>query len=83
MGNSDKHGEHRSKQKQKRHEHGTREESSMTTERAPAVSGENEDDGALAYYKDEDELEAFPDAELDCEDGGRRLPVLLRTVTYS
>lgn len=58
----------------------------MTTERAPAVSGDDDEDAALGYYDDEDELEAFSDAELDCEDGGRRLSVLLlllRKVTHS
>lgn len=53
----------------------------MTTERASAVSGDDVDNAALGYY--EDELEAFSDAELDCEDGGRRLLVLLRTVAHS
>ncbi|XP_078133695.1 ras-related GTP-binding protein D isoform X3 [Sander vitreus] len=34
-----------------------------------ALSGEEEEDTALGYYDDEDDLEAFSDAELGCEDG--------------
>lgn len=45
----------------------------MTTERVSAVSGGDEEDAALGYYDDEDDLEAFSDAELGCEDGGRRV----------
>ncbi|TKS86209.1 Ras-related GTP-binding protein D [Collichthys lucidus] len=41
----------------------------MTTERGSALSGEDEEDTALGYYDDEDDLEAFSDAELGCEDG--------------
>lgn len=54
----------------------------MTSERASAPRGDDEDDTALEYYDDEDELEAFSDAEQGCEDGGRRIYVLLRKVTY-
>lgn len=46
----------------------------MTTERVSAVIGGGEDDSALGRYDDDDEddLEAFSDGELGCEDGGRR-----------
>lgn len=45
----------------------------MTTERVSAMSGAGEDDSALGQYDDdEDDLEAFSDGELGCEDGGRR-----------
>lgn len=54
----------------------------MTTERSSALSAEDEEDTALGYYDDEDDLEAFSDAELGCEDGGRRVFLLLRKVTH-
>ena len=44
----------------------------MTTERVSAVSGEDEEDAALGYFDDEDELDTFPDGELGCEGGGKR-----------
>ena len=44
----------------------------MTSERVSALSGEDEEGSALEYYDDEDDLEAFSDGELGCEDGGRR-----------
>lgn len=53
----------------------------MTSERVSAVSAEEEEDAALGYYDDEDDLEAFSDGELGCEDGGRRIFVLRRKVT--
>lgn len=53
----------------------------MTSERVSALSLEDEEDAALGYYDDEDDLEAFSDAELGCEDGGRRIFVRLRKVT--
>lgn len=53
----------------------------MTTQRVPAGSGEDDEDAALGYYDDQDDLEAFSDAELDCEDGGRGIIVLRRKVT--
>lgn len=50
--------------------------SRMATERVSAVIGGGEDDSALGRYDDdeddEDDLEAFSDGELGCEDGGRR-----------
>ena len=42
---------------------------------------EEEEDTALGYYDDEDDLEAFSDAGLGCEDGGRRVLLVLRKVT--
>ncbi|XP_018527316.1 ras-related GTP-binding protein D [Lates calcarifer] len=41
----------------------------MTSERVSAVSAKEEEDAALGYYDDEDDLEAFSDGELGCEDG--------------
>lgn len=56
----------------------------MTSERVSALSGEEEEDDNLitGYYDDEDDLEAFSDADLGCGDGGRRICLLLRKVTY-
>ncbi|XP_067335820.1 ras-related GTP-binding protein D isoform X2 [Channa argus] len=42
---------------------------STTAERAPALSRENEEDPTLGYYDDEEDLEAFSDADLRSEDG--------------
>lgn len=53
----------------------------MTSDRVCAPSGEDEENTALDYYDEEDDLEAFSDADLGCEDGGRRTFVLLRKVT--
>lgn len=53
----------------------------MTSDRVCAPSGEDEENTALDYYDEEDDLEAFSDADLGCEDGGRRIFVLLRKVT--
>lgn len=36
------------------------------------LSGAEEEHSAVDYYDEEDDLEAFSDAELGCEDGGRR-----------
>lgn len=55
----------------------------MTSEMVSVLSGEEEEDAALGYYDDEDDLEAFSDAELGCEDGGRRIFLLLRKVTHT
>ncbi|KAM7376752.1 hypothetical protein PAMP_006460 [Pampus punctatissimus] len=41
----------------------------MTSEKVSVLSGKEEEDTALGYFDDEDDLEAFSDAELGCEDG--------------
>ncbi|XP_039993041.1 ras-related GTP-binding protein D isoform X2 [Xiphias gladius] len=41
----------------------------MTSERVSALRGEDEEDTALGYFDDEDDLEPFSDGELGCEDG--------------
>lgn len=53
----------------------------MTTERVSALSEEEEEDTALEYYDDEDDLEAFSDGGLGGEDGGRSVFVLCWKVT--
>ena len=63
--------------------------SSMTTEAVCVLNRqeeeeeeeEEEEDTALGYYDDEDDLEAFSDAGLGCEDGGRRVFLVLGKVT--
>lgn len=52
----------------------------MTSERVSVQSGEDEGD-TMGYYDEEDDLEAFSDGELGCEDGGRQTFFLLRKVT--
>lgn len=46
---------------------------SMTSDRVCALNGDDEENPDLDYYDDEDDLEAFSDADLGCEDGGTRV----------
>lgn len=57
------------------------EEYSMTSDRVCALNGDDENNPDLDYYDDEDDLEAFSDADLSCEDGGTRVFPLLRKDT--
>lgn len=43
----------------------------MTSDRVCALSAEEEEHAALDYYDEDDDLEAFSNAELGCEDGGK------------
>lgn len=48
----------------------------MSSERAAVLTGEDDGDAGLDYFDDEDEIEAFSEAQLGCEDGGRRVFLL-------
>lgn len=52
----------------------------MTSDRVCALNGDD-DNPDLDYYDDEDDLEAFSDADLGCEDGGTRVFPMLRKDT--
>lgn len=45
------------------------------------TSEEDEEDSALGYFDEEDDLDAFSEGELGCEDGGRG-GMLLGEVTH-
>ena len=43
----------------------------MTSDRGSALAAEEEEHATLDYYDEDDDLEAFSNAELGCEDGGK------------